>query len=226
MRDYLKPAALRRALARVRENHGCPGADDVPLDAFDAASLDALRQSVDVETYSPWPLRRIEVEKHPGSTEKRMLLVPAVRDRTLQTAVAAHIEPFLEAEFDSCSFGYRRGRSVRMAVERVYQLHREGYVWILDADIDDFFSNVNRELIIGRLSTLIQDELIIRLVRLWLDYAVWDGLHLTRPDCGLPQGAVISPMLANLCLDTLDANRLLAAGSSGGPLCGRNFWSF
>ena len=73
------------------------------------------------------------------------------------------------------------------------------------------FSSVDRELVIGRLATLVHDETVIRLVRLWLDYAVWDGLHLTRPALGIPQGAVISPMLANLCLDVLD-DRLLAEG--------------
>src|ERR1035441_64172 len=68
----------------------------------------------------------VEVEKQPGWEERRGLLVPAVQDRVLQTAVAAHIEPFLEKEFDDCSFAYRRGRSVRMAVERVYRCYNEG----------------------------------------------------------------------------------------------------
>jgi group II intron reverse transcriptase/maturase len=175
------------------------------------AQLDGLRRGVEEESYWAWPLRRVEIEKHPGSEERRTLLVPAVRDRVLQTAVAAYIEPMLEAEFDDCSFAYRRGRGLRMAVERVYQLYTRGYQWLVDADIDDFFDSVDRNLVIGRLSTLVHDETAVRLVRLWLDYAVWDGLHLTRPSLGLPQGAVVSPMLANLCLDVLD-DRLLAEG--------------
>ncbi len=170
-----------------------------------------MRMAVEDGSYFAWPLRRIEVEKAPGAAERRTLLVPAVRDRVLQTAVAAYMEPFLEAEFDECSFAYRRGRSVRMAVERVYQLYHQGYCWLLDADIEDFFSSVNKEMAIGRLATLVPDETAIRLVRLWLDYAVWDGLHLTRPPLGLPQGAVVSPMIANLCLDAMD-DRLLAEG--------------
>src|SRR5437763_226273 len=91
----------------------------------------------------------------------------------LQTAVAAYMEPSLEAEFDECSFAYRRGRSVRMAVERVYQLYHQGYRWLVDADIEDFFSSVNRELAIGRLATLVPAETANRLVRLSLDFAVW-----------------------------------------------------
>ena len=202
------------AFRRVKENHGCSGVDDVSLSAFQSnldGQIDLLRQMIDDESYFAWPLRKIEVEKAPGSEERRTLLVPAVRDRVLHTAVAAYMEPFLEAEFDECSFAYRRGRSVRMAVERVYQLYQQGYRWLLDADIESFFGSVDRELAVGRLSTLIPDETVVRLVRLWLDSAVWDGLHLTRPTLGLPQGAVISPMIANLCLDVLD-DRLLAEG--------------
>ncbi len=210
----LAAGCLRRAFLRVKENHGCAGVDEVTLEAFERdldGQIECLRARVEDGSYFAWPLRRIEVEKHPGSEERRTLLVPAVADRVLQTAVAAYMEPFLEAEFDECSFAYRRGRSVRMAVERVYGLYHQGYTWLVDADIDDFFDSVDRDMAVGRLSTLIADETVIRLVRLWLDYAVWDGLHLTRPALGLPQGAVISPMIANLCLDVLD-DRLLAEG--------------
>lgn len=173
--------------------------------------LAALRDEVESGMYWAWPLRRVEIEKRPGSEERRRLLIPAVRDRVLQTAVAAYMEPFLEREFEPCSFAYRRGRSVRMAVERVHQLWTEGYRWLVDGDIDDFFDSVETELVLSRLTTLIDDELAVRLVRLWLDYAIWDGLHLKRPGLGLPQGSVVSPMLANLCLDRLDEN-VMAAG--------------
>jgi RNA-directed DNA polymerase len=214
MQGWTTSQVLRRAFARVKENHGCAGADGVDLAGFESTlemQLTGLRAAVEDESYFAWPLRRIEVEKHPGSEERRTLLVPAVADRVLQTAVAAHMEPFLEKEFEECSFAYRRGRSVRMAVTKVYMLYHEGYRWLLDADIDDFFDSVDREMVIGRLATLIHDEKVVRLVKLWLDYAAWDGLHLTRPALGLPQGSVVSPMLANLCLDTLD-ERLLAGG--------------
>jgi len=215
---FLAPRILHSAFLRVRENHGCAGADGINLTVFESAlpaHLAALRQAVEAESYFAWPLRRIQAEKHPGSAERRTLLVPAVTDRVLQTAVARYLEPYIEPEFEECSFAYRRGRSVRMAVERVYHLHQQGYTWLVDADIDDFFDSVDREHVLGRLSTLLpagaEAQTALRLTRLWLDYAVWDGLHLVRPPLGLPQGAVISPMLANLCLDVLD-DRLLAEG--------------
>ena len=211
---YLSDDALRRAFARVRENHGCAGADGIDLAEF-AESLESeigeLRRPVEMGYYWAWPLRKVEVEKRPGSQERRTLAVPAVRDRVLQTAVAAFLEPILEPEFEECSFAYRRGRSVRMAVEKVYQLYQQGYRWVLDADIDDFFNTVDRGIVVGRLGVHVKDELAVRLARLWLDSAVWDGVAITRTDKGIPQGAVISPMLANLCLDQLD-ERLQEAG--------------
>jgi group II intron reverse transcriptase/maturase len=211
---YLILPALRAAFAHNRENHGCAGADGVTLAEFEQSldgHLDIVRGSVLDGSYWAWPLRRVVVEKKPGSPETRTLLIAAVRDRVLQTAVAAYMEPHLEREFDECSFGYRRGRGVRMAVERVHALQAEGYTWLVDADIGSFFDSVDRALVLDRLATLIPSETAVRLCNLWLDYTAWDGLNLTRPALGLPQGLVVSPMLANLCLDTLD-DRLTEAG--------------
>lgn len=214
MRPYLTDAALRRAFTRVRENHGCGGSDGVSLTAFESRleqEISALRLEVESGAYWAWPLRRVEIEKSPGSEERRTLAVSAVRDRVLQTSVAAFLETYLEPEFEECSFAYRRGRSVRMAVERVYHLYHQGYVWVLDADIDNFFESVDRDLALGRVAALVPDELAVRLVKLWLDCPVWDGLRLLHLDKGLPQGLVVSPMIANLCLDTLD-EKLLDGG--------------
>jgi len=195
--DWLSDKWLRRAFARVKENHGCAGVDGITIEKFEAdleGSLRRLRGAVEDRSYWAWPLRQVEVEKKPGSEERRRLLVPAVADRVLQTAVAAHMEPHLEQEFEECSFAYRRGRSVRMAVERVYALYHQGFHWLLDADIDDFFDSVESPIVLSRLRPLIDDEVVIRLVELWLDYTIWDGLRLWRPGVGLPQGAVISPL--------------------------------
>ncbi len=215
MREWLQIKALRAAFRRVRENYGCAGTDGVTIAEFEstlAESLEQLREEVESETYWAWPLRLVEVEKRAGSPQEcRRLLVPAVRDRVLQTAVARWMEPHLEKEFNDCSFGYRRGRGVRMAVDRVWALQQQGYRWVVDADIDGFFDSVDRRLALGRLSAVLPDDSAIRLNRLWMDFAIWDGLHLQRPELGIPQGAVVSPMIANLVLDQLD-DRLEGAG--------------
>lgn len=210
---WFTSANLRLAFARVKDNHGCAGSDGMSLAAFEAAldrHLDELFAAVANESYWPWPLRRVLIEKHPGSTESRRLAVPAVRDRVLQTCAAFELERRLEPEFEDSSFAYRRGRGVRMAVERVHALQQQGYEWLVDADIDGFFDSLPRDVVLGRLRPLIPDERLIRLVAQWLQTPIWDGSQYTRPTQGLPQGLVVSPLLANLCLDHLD--EAVAAG--------------
>lgn len=211
---WLTLPALRRAFARVKENHGCAGADGISLAGFEAnlaGQCLALKEEVENGEYWAWPLRRVVIEKSPGSKETRTLCVPAVRDRVLQTAVAFALEPILEPEFEDCSFAYRRGRGVRLAVERIHSLLSEGYSWILDGDIEKFFDSVPVDVALARLSPYVRDEPVLRLVRLWLDAAIWDGTEFRRAGQGLPLGLVISPMLANLCLDRFDE----AMGAAG-----------
>ncbi len=199
--------ALRAAYWHNRANHGCAGADGVTLTEFEhdlPIRLAKLYRAVADESYFAWPMRRVVIEKRPGSDETRTLHVASVGDRVLQTAVATYLEPLLEREFNACSFGYRRGRGVRMAVEQVRTLFHEGYTWLVDTDVDDFFDQVARSTVLDRLATLVPDETAVRLCHLWLDFASWDGVQLTRPATGIPQGAIVSPMLANLCLDRLD----------------------
>jgi RNA-directed DNA polymerase len=205
--SWLSVAALRRAYARVKENHGCAGADGITLAGFESGldgQCELLKQQVETREYWAWPLRRVVIEKHPGSTETRTLCVPAVRDRVLQTAAASALEPVLEPEFEDCSFAYRRGRGVRMAVERVHKLLTDGYGWIVDADIENFFDSIPVDVALGRLRPYVKDETLLSLAGLWLDASVWDGTSLRRTGKGLFLGLVISPMLANLCLDHLD----------------------
>jgi group II intron reverse transcriptase/maturase len=191
----------------VRENRGCAGCDGVTLAGFQGicpGALDQLADEVLAESYVAWPLREVAIEKTPGSLERRILCVPAVRDRVLQTAAAATLDRLLEPEWEDSSFAYRRGRGVRQAVERVHALFHEGYRWVLDADIEGFFDNVNHTLVLDRLRPFVADELLLRLTTLWLDHLRWDGAELRRPGLGLPQGMTLSPLLANLFLDELD----------------------
>ncbi len=137
---------LWAAWERVRENEGCAGADGVTVRQFaDRAHkrLPELRDRVNAGLYRPLPLLKIVVEKHAGQAATRTLLVPAVRDRVLQTAVAHHLSRSFEEEFLECSFGYRPGRSVDRSIARIRKCRELGYLFVVDADIESFFSSVD-----------------------------------------------------------------------------------
>ncbi len=198
-------ATLRRAWERVEESDGCAGVDGVSLDHF-ARNLEdqlaLLRGDLLARTYSPLPLMSFKVPRQDAG--ERTLNVPAVRDRVAQHAlidVAGHL---FEREFENCSFAYRRGRSVDQALAIVEMRREEGYEWVLDADIRAFFDNVDHDLMMSRVAELIPEAEICNLIRGWIAARVYDGEKIIPMEKGLPQGAPISPMLANLYLDRFD----------------------
>jgi len=130
--------------------------------------------------------------------------MPTIRDRVAQTAVALVITPILEAEFEDVSFGYRRGRSVEQALFKVRQYRDEGYQWVVDADLDAFFDNVDWSLLLSRFKHSIPDPDLLQLVELWLRADIREGARTITPAKGIPQGAPVSPVLANLYLDHFD----------------------
>jgi len=132
------------------------------------------------------------------------LAIPTVRDRVAQTAVALVITPILEVEFEEVSFGYRRGRSVEQALFKVRQYRDEGYQWVVDADLDAFFDNVDWSLLLSRFKQSIPDPDILQLIELWLRADIREGARVITPTKGIPQGASVSPVLANLYLDRFD----------------------
>ncbi len=211
-RRLCRLSTLRLAWARVAESDGCAGIDSVTISRF-AASLEAelLRLSAELASskYTPLPLLRFFVVKSTGG--QRALSVPAVRDRVAQSAARLLLEPLFEKEFESCSFAYRKGRSVQQALQQVERLHEAGYIWVVDADITSYFDNVDHDLLLARVAELVPDEKLRELVRQWVAARIYDGHQLTVLKKGLPQGSPLSPVLANLYLDTFD-DKLLSAG--------------
>jgi group II intron reverse transcriptase/maturase len=205
-------STLRIAFARVRANHGCAGADDVGIDAFERdldRHLTELSTALARRTYRPFPLLRILVEKADGSS--RQLCIPAVRDRVAQAAALEILGSRLDAELEACSFGYRHGRSVRDAVHQIKTYYDAGYRWVVEADVDAYFDSIDHARLLKRVADLFDDLQVQHLLRLWVEATVWDGSQLYRLKRGIPQGSVISPALANLFLDAFDET-LLAAG--------------
>jgi len=204
--------SLLAGFGRVKENNGCAGVDGVTIARFERHLVDNIRcleQELAFQTYLPLPLRQILVDK--GNGEARALSVPAVRDRVVQSTALSVIEPILDREFEDCSFAYRKGRSVRQAVERIRQFYNDGFHWVVNADIDAFFDSVEHRLMREKVQHFIKDPELVRLIGLWLAAEIWDGKHLRQVERGIPQGSPVSPILANLFLDELD-EALLAAG--------------
>lgn len=196
---------LFAAWEKVEENAGGPGVDGISVEVFGLMieeELARLRSECQHHTYRPSPLLRVSIAKPQGGV--RALAIPTVRDRVAQTAAAQIVTPLLETEFEEVSFGYRRGRSVDQALFKVRQYRDEGYQWVVDADLDAFFDNVDWSLLLARLRQSLPDPDFLQLVELWLRAEIRDGAKAVVPTKGVPQGSPISPVLANLYLDRFD----------------------
>ena len=196
---------LLAAWARVEENEGVPGVDGVTLDEFELKleeHLATLQRDLAARTYRPQPYLRAWMPKPTGG--RRPLAIPTVRDRVGQCAAALTITPILEREFETASFGFRRGRSVPHAIAQIQHYREQGYQWVVDADIESFFDEVDHARLLARLRESIPDPDLLRLIESWVTAPVQDGEKLLVPSRGLPQGSPISPVLANLYLDRFD----------------------
>ena len=196
---------LLRAWDHVESNDGAPGVDRVTLTDFELRldeNLSALQHDLRDHLYQPQPLLRFLAPKPAGGL--RPLVIATVRDRIAQTALAQIITPLVDRRFEPVSFGYRRGHSVAQAVAEVEKCYAAGYRWIVDADIDSFFEEVNHDVLMARLREKIHDTEILQLVSAWIKEPIQHKEALIQPGKGLPQGLPISPVLANLYLDDFD----------------------
>lgn len=205
------PANLNAAFRKVRGNKGGAGVDHQTIEQFEARASDRLpdlSEQLRTKRYRPQHIKRTWIPK-PGSAEKRPLGIPTVTDRIVQTALRNVIEPIFEWTFAAHSYGFRPNRGAKHALRRVDQLLREGYVHIVDADIKGYFDAIPHDLLMQRVEEHISDGEVLELIRAYLNQQVMDGLETWTPTQGSPQGAVISPLLANLYLNPLD--HLMAA---------------
>lgn len=206
------PATLRAAFARVKANRGAPGVDQVTVAMYEArldANLAELAAAVRDGTYRPQPLRRHWIPK--GPRERRPLGIPTVRDRIVQTALRLVLEPIFETTFAPQSYGFRPQRSAKQALRRVVTLLRAGYRYVVDADLQAYFDSIPHAPLRTRVQAKVSDRRVLALVEAFLRQPLFDGLAHWSVDEGTPQGAVISPLLANLYLDPLD-HAVAAAG--------------
>lgn len=206
MDKVYRPETLVAAHKRVSRNRGAAGVDNMTIDRYNknlAHHQATLHQQLKDGTYQPQAVRRTYISK-PGSKETRTLGIPCVRDRIVQTALKQVLEPVFEATFADCSYGFRPGRSCKDALREVDRLLEDGYRYVVDADIQGFFDAIDRSLLLERVRQRVSDGSVLSLVDASLKQDVMDGLRLWTPDEGTPQGAVISPVLANVFLNEFD----------------------
>jgi RNA-directed DNA polymerase len=167
-------------------------------------NLTRLSESLLAGTYRPQAIRRKRIPKGPGSCETRPLGIPTVRDRVVQAALRCVLEPIFEWEFAEHSYGFRPERGCHDALAQVERLLESGNVWVVDADLRNFFETLVHEILLDQIRRRISDGKVLALLEQLLQQRVMEGMESWTPEGGSPQGSVISPLLSNVYLNPLD----------------------
>lgn len=196
---------LERAWARVKANDGAAGVDRVGIERFSRTAptrLLRLQESLKAGTYRPEAIRRVEIPKSDGG--RRPLGIPTVTDRVVQAALVEVIEPIFESRFAPRSYGFRPGRGCKDALRDVDEALRSGLVHVVDADLKSYFDSIPHGALMSRVHARIKDGTVLRLIEGFLRQAILSDAGTWTPESGTPQGAVLSPLLANIYLHPLD----------------------
>jgi RNA-directed DNA polymerase len=200
---------LEHALRLVVRNGGAPGVDRESLAHITATPetqarwLDALQQEVQTKTYRPAPVRRVYIPKSNGG--QRPLGIPTVKDRVVQMAALLVLGPIYEADFHPRSYGFRPGCNAHQALDEIVNALRRGRLEVVDADLSKYFDTIPHDRLMKLVAGRTSDGSLLHLVRQWLDAPVMEESGNVLPNRqGVPQGGVISPLLANLYLNALD----------------------
>jgi RNA-directed DNA polymerase len=194
------------AYAQVKGNGGSAGVDNQTIEMFEKRlkdNLEQLSRELRDGTYQPKPIKRVYIPK-PGSSEKRPLGIPTVRDRVAQAAFRMVMEPIFERDFSGRSYGFRPGRGCKDALREVNQALNRGYSWVVDADLKSYFDTIPHDTLMELISRKVSDSRVLKVVEAYLNQSVMDSIKCWQPEQGTPQGAVLSPLLSNIYLDPLD----------------------
>jgi RNA-directed DNA polymerase len=219
------PATLRMAFDRVAGNKGAntPGVDAVTVHTLEGsigvpAFLDGLRDSIKDGTFRPLPVRERKIPKPGGSGKLRRLGIPVIADRVVQAALKLALEPIFEADFEPVSYGFRPKRRAQDAIAEIHLFGSKGYRWVLDADIQACFDEIDHTALMDRVRARIKDKRVLGLVKGFLKAGLLTELgEQQNTHTGTPQGGILSPLLANIALSVLDEH-LHGPWKSGGAM--------
>ncbi len=205
MEQVVERSNARMALRRVRQNRGSPGIDGMTVEElipYLREHWPTLKAQLLTGTYTPVPVKRVEIPKPGGGT--RQLGVPTALDRFIQQAILQVLQPRIDPTFSEHSHGFRPGRRAHDAVREAQRYIQEGRRWVVDVDLEAFFDRVNHDVLMGRLATRMADTRMLGLIRRYLEAGMMAHGVVIERDEGTPQGGPLSPLLANVLLDEVD----------------------
>ncbi len=198
---------LELAWQKVRQNRGAGGIDGESIEAFEGnltGNLNRLHEELKADTYKPQPVRQKRIPKPGQPGKERPLGIPRVYDRVCQQALTNRLESIFEPVFDDANFGYRKKRSAKDALRKVWRELKEGREWIVDADLKDFFGTVDHEKLMLLVSQRIADGRVLSIIESILKAGCYAEGGRLPTEQGTPQGGVVSPLLSNVLLTPFD----------------------
>ena len=196
---------IERAYKKVYANKGAGGVDGVTtkeLAEYMQGNWSSIKEQIRTRTYKPQPVLRVEIPKPNGGVRK--LGIPTVMDRVIEQAVTQVITPMFEPSFHENSYGFRTNRRCEQAIVRLLELFNDGFVWVVDIDLEKFFDNVPQDKLMSYVGRVIRDGDTESLIRKYLKAGVMNQGKYEPTDVGTPQGGNLSPLLSNIMLNELD----------------------
>ena len=206
MEQILHKDNLNKAYKKVKSNKGAGGIDGMSVDellGFLKDNQKHLIQQIKDGKYKPNPVRRVEIPKETKG-EFRKLGVPTVVDRVFQQAITQVLSPIYEKQFSENSFGFRPNRGAHDALKQCKTNINDGYIYVVDMDLEKFFDTVCQSKLIEVLSRTIKDGRVISLIHKYLNAGVISKGMFKKTEVGMPQGGPLSPLLSNIMLNELD----------------------
>lgn len=205
LEEILSRDNMFKALAKVKANKGAGGIDGISTEEIDQYLIDnweEIREKIRKRKYKPQPVRRVEIPKPNGGVRK--LGIPTVVDRLIEQAIAQVLTPIVEPHFSENSYGFRPNRSAQQAVNKLLEYFNDGYIYIVDIDLEKFFDNVPQDKLMSLVHKLINDPDTESLIRKYLNAGVMIKGRYENTPKGTPQGGNLSPLLSNIMLNELD----------------------